>query len=428
MKSMQQLVQDFLDEKLQQGELQEKAFVGISLFHSDRMLFDITYNTSPSSRFCIGSISKSFAATAFLKACEDGFVSLGQPIAHQGLDLRFADQVLTEQLTPLDILVHRTGLPPHDLLWIKNLISEKSQLLDKFSHVRPIPGSFRHGFSYSNLTYSLLSLLVEQKTHKRYADFLSDEVLRPLSLRDAACCPPDCADLSVIDAAGGVVSSLTDLTEWGRLHLSTLSSSKPTSVISLRHHKKMFEPLMAVDAQLPVILTGLQWTRPGLHYGFGWFVNQRNSLLLFHPGFLKDSSALIFLLPTQDLGGVVLTNTTLSPFPGALFKAIHDFFSVPVQSSNAERNITGTYRNPVYGEIEVSRSEATGRPQVTIFNCTCELFAAGPTTYRFHLPLMGLTIPLNMEFHFADSSAADKVCVPLSLGEGAEPEEFARVG
>ena len=100
------------------------------------------------------------------------------------------------------------------------------------------------GYAYSNTDYILAQMIIERATHDTYADQLTKRIIKPLHLRDLCYAPYTCpaADaarmpagyffmpgappllgkamprlaLTWAQAAGGIVSSLADMTTWER--------------------------------------------------------------------------------------------------------------------------------------------------------------------------------------------------------------------
>src|SRR5437867_496545 len=67
--------------------------------------------------FPIASITKSFTVTALGTLVDQGRLEWDKPVREYLPGFRMYDPVATEQLTPRDLITHRSGLPRHDLMW-----------------------------------------------------------------------------------------------------------------------------------------------------------------------------------------------------------------------------------------------------------------------------------------------------------------------
>ncbi len=61
------------------------------------------------------------------------------------------DRTATEQMTPRDLVTHRSGLPRHDLVRYNATLSGK-QILERLPYQEPSE-SYRNKFQYNNLKF-----------------------------------------------------------------------------------------------------------------------------------------------------------------------------------------------------------------------------------------------------------------------------------
>ncbi|MBK8472560.1 MAG: beta-lactamase family protein [Sphingobacteriales bacterium] len=127
---------------------------------------------SPNTIFDIGSITKQFTAAAILKLEMQGKLSIDDKISKYfgGLPLD------KQQISIHDLLRHQSGL-------ISNVgrdfekISEKEFLDKVFNSELQFPvGS---SFSYSNIGYSLLAVIVEKTSNQSYEIFIYENLCKP---------------------------------------------------------------------------------------------------------------------------------------------------------------------------------------------------------------------------------------------------------
>jgi CubicO group peptidase (beta-lactamase class C family) len=150
--------------------------VAVSVARSDAVLAHIVLGyrdlerqlpVTPSTTFPIGSLTKAFTATAALAAEADGLLQLERPLNGGQVTLSLKDMEARASVSLEDILTHRVGLPPHDLLWHCSEALDDS-LPERLGFLEPIPNGFRRGFAYSNLLYGAVARLIQQLTGRTW--------------------------------------------------------------------------------------------------------------------------------------------------------------------------------------------------------------------------------------------------------------------
>ncbi len=171
---------------------------------------------------------------------------------------------------------------------------------------------------YSNLGYGLLGHIVEQRSGRRFGDYLERNVFEPLGMKDAFVDAPASADADVAtpyDAqsqalpklhndtpgAGNVYASAEDLIRFAQFHLDP--GGAKASVLSPESVRRMQQK---TDPQ------ALHHYYAGAYYGLGWYVrpDDGGQRLAWHEGGMPGASTIIKLLPERRIGVVVLANKT----------------------------------------------------------------------------------------------------------------------
>jgi D-alanyl-D-alanine carboxypeptidase len=140
---------------------------------------------APGASFRIGSVTKTYLATAVLGAVGEGRLSLDDTLAHwlPGVLPRLDEGAITVRM----LLDHTSGVPDpspqllaHPKLFGKGAVTP-ADLVAKVRHLAPVaaPGK---GFSYSNADYWLLAMVLERATGQSYTEQIEARVLRPLGL------------------------------------------------------------------------------------------------------------------------------------------------------------------------------------------------------------------------------------------------------
>jgi len=136
------------------------------------------------------SVTKLFTATAVLQLCETGRVEPDKPISDYLPDTRLKGCGVP---TVRHLLSHTSGLAnPIPISWVHlagengpSLNELTARLLTKYPKLSFAPGT---RFSYSNLNYLLLGLLIERVSGEPFEDYTGRHVLETLGAKDTSFC------------------------------------------------------------------------------------------------------------------------------------------------------------------------------------------------------------------------------------------------
>jgi CubicO group peptidase (beta-lactamase class C family) len=131
----------------------------------------------------VQSISKSVTAWAVLKLAEEGKLNLEDPAEKylKGWKLPASDYS-PDGMTVKQLLCHTAGLPLGDVFTLYSPDEAMPSLKESLTHsaiLFQMPGK---GFSYSNVGYNLLELMIEEVTRRDFAEYMKNEVLYPLGM------------------------------------------------------------------------------------------------------------------------------------------------------------------------------------------------------------------------------------------------------
>jgi len=141
-------------------------------------------------RFHVGSLTKAVLATGVLRLVSEGSIELDAPVSRYLPNLSFENPWEEEaDVSVRHLLDHTSGLndayfwqlfslrPAPDTPLVAAFPEPATQL-----RIRARPGS---RFSYSNMGYTLLGMIVEAVTGVRYETYLDEHVLAPLGMRES---------------------------------------------------------------------------------------------------------------------------------------------------------------------------------------------------------------------------------------------------
>jgi CubicO group peptidase (beta-lactamase class C family) len=274
---------------------------------------------TPSTHFVIGSITKSFTATAVALLHGEGRLDWTKPVRDYLPEFRLHDAVATDRVTVIDLLCHRTGLPRHD--WVHLPGDRKaSELLEPMRHLEP-SRDIRTTWQYNNLCYNAAGLLIERVSGQPYETFIrsrltdklgmtvsfsldeleaSAEPARPYMMHEDERLPALRLPIRTT-AAGAINTSVADLAQWMRLHLAKGECEGerlvPTALIN-----ELQAPRLYYAAPSNVEFGDA-------HYGLGLrSIHYRGDRLVWHGGGWIDWNTLMVLVPDLGLGIAVFTN------------------------------------------------------------------------------------------------------------------------
>lgn len=141
-------------------------------------------------RFHVGSLTKTLLATGVLRMATQGLLELDAPASRYLRDLRFDNPwVDTSEVTVRHLLDHTSGLNDAQM-WqmFSERVKPDTPLADAFPkpetqlRIRAQPGS---RFSYSNMGYTLLGMIIESVVNDRYETYLDKHILAPIKMHNS---------------------------------------------------------------------------------------------------------------------------------------------------------------------------------------------------------------------------------------------------
>ncbi|KGO74321.1 Peptidase S12, Pab87-related, C-terminal [Penicillium italicum] len=295
----------------------------------------------------IASISKVFTASAIGILVDEGKLNWTTPIVSIIPELATVDKTLTEQLTIIDLLTHRTGQANSNNWWFGSggaLLLKKSQTVSAFNALKQTD-SFRTGFKYSNWGFALVGEVIERLTGVSYGDFLQSRIFGPLEMHRTTTKhtfqttenfakpyaalddksmyllpPPPIQDDTVMVAAQGIQSSVNDLLKFSN---ALLAARKGNVESPLKNTEKQFAGHIFRDAPFLDKSYGLGLMRATLPGSIGGGssgmyadlpiitpgTNSNTRLVTFHGGSQVGYTSFFTMLPESEISIVILTNS-----------------------------------------------------------------------------------------------------------------------
>jgi CubicO group peptidase (beta-lactamase class C family) len=337
--------------------------------------------------FQLASMSKPVGSTVIAALVSDGVVAWDDRIVDLNPEFQMFDPWVTNHVTVRDLYAHRSGLPGDAGNDLERLGYEQDEILRRLRYLEP-GGDFRASYAYSNFGMTagavaaakaagktweevseeiLYRPLGMSSTSSRYEDFAAQENRAHLHiLVDGEWTPKLTRDADAQSPAGGASSSARDLAQWVRLQLGD-GTFEGEQVVSEDALAQTHQPLIFSGAH-PI-------TAKPTFYGLGWqvYYDDAGRLGLVHAGaFSVGARTVVNLIPSEDLGIVVLSNA----FPTGVPEAITDTFFDLVHEGEPTRDWLATWNN-VYDQMGAEPTDRIAQ------------FAQPPATPSAALPNVG---------------------------------------
>jgi CubicO group peptidase (beta-lactamase class C family) len=260
----------------------------------------------PETVFQSGSIGKQFTATAVMMLIEERKLSLDDKIMKYFPDGPEA----WRNITVRHLLTHTSGLTdyPEDFDMRRDYTED-----DLYQRIKSVPLAFQPGekWSYSNLAYVMLGILIHKVSGKFYGDFLQERVFKPLDMSTARVISE--ADIVPNRAAGyrladgqlknqNWVSPSLNTTADGALYLTVYDMAKWDAAL---YTEKLLKRSSLDQMWTPVKLNDGK-THP---YGFGWALGEvRGHRIIEHGGAWQGFKSQISRYPDDKLTVVLFAN------------------------------------------------------------------------------------------------------------------------
>lgn len=384
-------------------------------------------------QFAIASNTKAFTAASISILADEGKLKLDDRVIDHLPWFRMSDAYITREMRVRDLLSHRSGLSlgAGDLLFWPATSYSTREVAERLRDV-PIKGEFRAQYAYDNILFGVAQLVIEQASGMSYEQFLRTRIFAPLGMGEtrfnADAIKPgdnvatghakfDFKDLrpvptltwSNVSGAGGIYSSVHDLSKWMRMQLDggviSGEGEDAQRLFSAKRQKEMWSVLTPMPISEPSV-PELAATRPNfLGYGEGWVLTDyRGSKLVYHTGGWPGMVSRLTLVPEKKLGVIVLTSQEVgSAFNAITMRVLDAYLGAPktdwvaayaasvakaqgkaddswkkhVDARDAKskpslplQDYAGTYRDPWYGDVVVS---ANGKGLQMQFSKTAQL-------------------------------------------------------
>ncbi|HMT06911.1 MAG TPA: serine hydrolase [Pyrinomonadaceae bacterium] len=304
--------------------------------------------------FAIASNSKAFTTAALGILVDEKKLNWDDKVSKYLPDFQMYDPWVTSELTIRDLVTHRVGLDTFsgDLLWYETTYSP-DEILKRTRFLKPV-SSFRTRFGYQNLMFIAAGKVVEKASGKSWCGFVTERILTPLGMSRTTCSVNSLPDnaawphnesggkLRVLHrgnvdgsySAAALNSSAVDLSKWVRTQLNK-GKFEGKTIFSEQQSWQMHQQWLAQQVG-PNNAPGIQ-PRHFSGVGMGWFVyDYYGRKVINHSGGLDGMLSYTVLIPEENAGFVVLTNSESPTFAIMMNKIRDVLVGAPFRDYNAE--------------------------------------------------------------------------------------------
>lgn len=266
--------------------------------------------------FTIGSISKSLTGLAIMKLIDENKIELDDPVQKHIPWFNLEDEQEASQINIKHLLAQTSGFSTYTGL----SISDKESLgfdsiknnVKSLSNVNltAIPGE-KH--QYSNANFLILGALIEEVTKQTYAEYMEQNVFKPLGMKNAAADYKSAYEkgyLSGYQSWFGVPQKSSVTYDNGGTPYGYIAASVEDLVQYIKFlGGDNFHDFLS-DYTMNQYLTPHIQTGENRYYGLGIRISDPNSQgkMIWHSGSTPDSHSELFYIPKTGWGGVILTN------------------------------------------------------------------------------------------------------------------------
>ncbi len=299
------------------SEMEKQQIPGVSLaiVRDGKMIYakgyglanvELNVAVKPETIFQSGSVGKQFTATAVMMLVEAGKINLDDKITKYFPDAPDA----WKNITVRHLLTHTSGLPNDFPMADYQRDFTEAEIVKR---AESLPLDFEPGekWSYSNIGYKMLGVLIGKVSGKFYGNFLQERIFKPLNMTTARIISE--ADIVPNRAAGyqiikgelknqDWVSPTMNTTADGSLYLNVDDMAKWDAALD---GEKLLKKSSLEQMWSPVKLNDGK-TYP---YGFGWALGEVNKHpVIEHGGAWQGFKSFNARFPDDNLAVIIFAN------------------------------------------------------------------------------------------------------------------------
>jgi CubicO group peptidase (beta-lactamase class C family) len=356
--------------------------------------------------FQIASCTKAFTGTSLALLEYYGKLNLSDKVKKHLPYFKLNEECLTEQVTIRDALSHRMGFSTFQSDFINfNSTKSRKDLIENMSVVKPKYG-LREAYGYCNMGFVSAGEIIPAVCDTSWDDYLKYHFFIPLEMKNTSSLQKDF--FTAINASKAYSMLDTSIVEVEAMRLDNMGPSASISstvndmskwiIMQLangKYNNKQILPAAVINntrVSNAIVGDGEGNGNNFETYGLGWFIKDEGSKkVVLHAGGVNGFLSNTVLIPEENMGFVVLTNSDAQYFYEAITKVLirditkqsfvdysknyYVYFANKTQSDQKAvsemrtkvaayktkpedyKKLEGTYLNSQYGKITVTAKD-----------------------------------------------------------------------
>lgn len=293
--------------------------------------------------FQAGSTTKAFASMALAMLVDEGKVSWDDPIIQHIPEFRMGNEYVQNSITIRDALRHSSGVT--QLSNINMFLGKSLPTAWKMMESNGQQASFRNNWDYNNTTFALSGRVVERVTGQPFHEFVRNRILAPLGMNNTLMLDEEVRnadnraeahqhfegeDYEIIypyieytQAAGMMNSTPADMTNWMKFLLAK-GKWNGDQLVSGALVEEMMSPQILLNPS-SIYPAAASYAHNYYSYGLAWFAHDfKGHKVAMHTGSINGMSAIIGLIPEENIGVYVFINSDHIEYRHALMYTVFD--------------------------------------------------------------------------------------------------------
>ncbi|HEX8289174.1 MAG TPA: serine hydrolase [Pyrinomonadaceae bacterium] len=285
---------------------------------------------TPETLFPIGSSTKAFTGMLMAMSADDGKLSFTDS-PHKYLPyFKLQDPEANKKITLRDLMIHNSGLARTEFIWYPGVLN-REEVIRAVGEAKPT-APFGEKYQYQNVMVTAAGEAIAKAQNSTWEKLMNERILKPLGMKQTTLTLPamqkskdyalgyeydngtkktERIPFRSQDAlwsaapAGSVYSNAREMGEWVRFILAG-GVFDGKRLISEKNFNEIISPQFKD-------LNG-----SNVDYGLGWYlINRKGKKVIQHGGSIDGFRAQVSMMPEENLGFVILTNSYKTPLIAA---------------------------------------------------------------------------------------------------------------
>jgi CubicO group peptidase (beta-lactamase class C family) len=282
---------------------------------------------TPDTVFPLASCSKAFTTALMAQLIDSAALRWDDPVRKHLPYFHLSDPNADALVTLRDLVSHRTGVGPHDLLWYR--APWKQEEMIRRAGKLPLSKPFRTAMQYQSVMFTAAGLAAASAAGKPWDELVKEKLFIPLGMKSASTSTAEAlksadrasghkkdseAKVRVVpwyvnpepNPAGSINASARDLGAWLQFQLAE-GEFHGERLVSAEQLRATHSPETIIRLEGRVRAENPETQQ--MSYGMGWVIQDyRGEKLISHAGIIDGFRVHVTMVPKHKLGLAILAN------------------------------------------------------------------------------------------------------------------------